>query len=361
MTAHPMTTTAVRGAAVRMPRAGVLRIGPRLSVRVHRRGLAVTLALGLVVVALGAVALTLGEYPIAVDRIVAALIGDGSEAVRRIVVDWRLPRVLLAVIGGAALGLSGAIFQSITRNPLGSPDIIGFNTGAYTGALVVIVLLGGSAASVTLGALIGGLVTGFAVYLLAFRRGVHGYRLIVVGIAVSAVLASVNSWMIVASSLEVAIGAASWGAGNLDLVGWTDVAAAALVVVIAIPVVAVLSRRLRVLELGDDAARALGVRTEQVRIAMLVIGVALVAVVTASVGPIVFVALAAPQLAHRLARTPGVALAPSAAMGAFLLLASDMIAQRLFAPLALPVGIVTACLGGAYLIGLLVAQARRSV
>ena len=137
--------------------------------------------------------------------------------------NWRLPRVLLALMLGAALGMSGAIFQSLTRNPLGSPDIIGFNSGAYTGALVVILLIGGTYYEIAVGALVGGIATAAVVYLLAYKRGVQGFRLIIVGIAISAMLGSVNTWMILKAKLDDAMAAAVWGAGSLNGLGWTQV------------------------------------------------------------------------------------------------------------------------------------------
>lgn len=335
-----------------------IRLGP-LTLPFHPRTALVTAALLLGVLALGAWALTVGDYPIALPDVWAALTGSGSEGVRRIVVDWRLPRILLAAIAGAALGLSGAIFQSLTRNPLGSPDIIGFNAGAYTGALVVLLILGGNYVATAAGALVGGLVTALVVYVLAYRAGVQGFRLIVVGLAVSAVATAVNTYLTLRASLEAAIAAASWGVGSLSTTGWKDVIPVAITMALLAPLLALLARRLRMLELGDDAAKALGVPVERTRLMLLVLGVAFTAVVTAVAGPIAFVALAAPQVAHALSRSAGIALAPSAAMGAVLLLASDVISQRVLAPVQLPVGAVTVTIGGAYLVGLLIVQARR--
>ncbi len=345
-------------ALARAPRFFVLRLGP-LSARVGLRPLVVTAVLWVATIALGAVALTLGEYPIPLPDILAAFAGEGSDAVLRIVVDGRLPRVLIAIVAGAALGLSGAIFQSLTRNPLGSPDIIGFNTGAYSGALVVIVLLGGGYLETASGALIGGLVTALAVYVLAFKRGVQGFRLIVVGIAVSAALQAGNSWIIITAQLDIAVAAATWGAGSFNGLSWRELTPLAVVVVALVVALLALTRPLRALELGDDSARALGVSVERSRLWLVVVGVALTAVVTAAAGPIAFVALAAPQVAARLARSAGVALIPAAAMGAAMTLASDVVSQRLFAPLQLPIGVVTVCVGGAYLAGLLAIRHRR--
>ncbi|NQX12811.1 iron chelate uptake ABC transporter family permease subunit [Microbacteriaceae bacterium VKM Ac-2855] len=336
----------------------VLRLGA-LSVPVHRRSLVVVLALAVLSLVAAGWALTLGDYPISFGQLITALTGGGEEGIRRIVLEWRLPRILMALIAGAALGLSGAIFQSLTRNPLGSPDIIGFNTGAYTGALVVLLIVGGNYVATAAGALIGGLATALIVYVLAYRRGVQGFRLIVVGLAISAILAAVNTFLKLRASLEAAIAAASWGVGSLTNVGWKDVVPVLIVMVVLVPCLVLLSRRMHMLALGDDAAKALGIPIERTRLMLLVVGVAFTAAATAVAGPISFVALAAPQLAHRLTRSAGLGLTASAAMGALLLLVSDIVAQRVLAPVQLPVGAVTVTIGGIYLIGLLIAQARR--
>lgn len=331
----------------------------RLSGRLDVRTVVVLTVLGLAAIGVGLVALGVGDYAVSVPDVVRALVGETTSVVRMVVVDWRLPRVLLALLLGAALGVSGAIFQSMTRNPLGSPDIIGFNTGAYTGALVVILLLGGSYYDIAAGAMVGGLATAGLVYVLAFRGGVQGFRLIIVGIGISAVLSSVNTWLIIKADLELAMSAATWGAGSLNGLSWAQVGPVVAILAVLLPVLVVLSRRTGILEMGDDAAQALGVRTEPTRLVMLVVGVALTALVTAAAGPIAFISLAAPQLARRLTRSPSVAMAPSAVLGALLLVVSDLAAQRVFAPTQLPVGVVTVSIGGCYLVWLLAREARR--
>ncbi|NUJ87803.1 iron chelate uptake ABC transporter family permease subunit [Plantibacter sp. MCCC 1A11337] len=342
--------------AVAEPGRRTVRVG-RVSWVVHRRELVVVGTLVAVVVGVGAFALTQGEYRIPLDKLLAAFTGTGSESVLRIVWEWRLPRVVIAVVGGIALGLSGAIFQSITRNPLGSPDIIGFNSGAFTGALIVTLVVGGNYAATVSGALIGGLATALVVYLLAWSKGVQGFRLIVIGIAISAVLNAFNDYLQLRADLNAAIAAASWGMGSLADLGWQDVVPMTIAVAVLVPLLALMSRRLGMLAFGDDIASALGIPVERTRLLLLVIGVALTATVTAVAGPIIFVALAAPQLARRLTKSAGITLVPSAAMGAALLLVSDVVAQRIIAPAALPVGAVTVTLGGIYLIALLITQA----
>lgn len=333
--------------------------GGRISGRLDVRTIVVSLVLAALALVAGLVTLGVGDFQVSVPDVVRALVGETTDVVRMVVVDWRLPRVLLALLLGGALGASGAIFQSLTRNPLGSPDIIGFNTGAYTGALVVIMLVGGSYYSVAVGAMLGGLATAGLVYVLAYSGGVQGFRLIIVGIAISAVLGSVNTWMILKADLEIAMAAAVWGAGSLNGLSWEQVAPVVIVLALLTPVLWLLGRRMAVLEMGDDAASALGLRTEPTRLALLVVGVALTALVTAAAGPIAFISLAAPQLARRLTRSPSVTLLPSALLGAALLLVSDLVAQRAFAPTQLPVGVVTVSIGGCYLIWLLAREARR--
>jgi len=348
------------GAATLRRQVVVRLAGDRLSARVEVRTVVVVAAL---LVACGVVAILgmgLGTVSLTPGEVVSALMGEGRRSYRTLVVDFRLPRIAIALLFGAAVGAAGAIFQSLTRNPLGSPDIIGFDAGAYTGAVLTIVLTGGLAAVVP-AALVGGAATALLVYLLAFRRGVQGFRLIVVGIAVTAMLGSLNTYLIVKAELYTAQLAAVWGAGSLTSLSWDDLRTAGLVLGALLVPLMWFGPRLRYLEMGDDAARALGRRVERDRIALLLTGVGLTAVVTALAGPIAFVALCAPQIARRLTRATGPGLIPAACTGALLLLGCDLAAQNVFAPTVLPVGLVTIVLGGAYLVWLIVVQARREV
>ncbi|MGO1591725.1 MAG: FecCD family ABC transporter permease [Ancrocorticia sp.] len=332
-----------------------------ISVRWPLRSVIVCLILLGATIALAAWTLTLGDYPLTFTEVWAALTNNPDAGfARTVVVEWRLPRVLAAAIFGAALGAAGAMFQSLTRNPLASPDIIGFSTGAYTGALIVIILMGGTYLERAGGALIGGILTAGLVYILAWRHGVQGFRLIIIGIAVSAVLGSFNTWLMQSANLEVALSAAVWGAGSLNGINWEQALWGGLIVILLLAGGGVLGRGLRQLELGDDAARATGARAEPVRLSIMVIGVALTATVTAAAGPIAFVALAAPQIAHRLTRSIGITVAPAACMGALLLVVADLAAQHLLSTM-LPVGVVTVVIGGGYLVWLIVQEARRRV
>jgi iron complex transport system permease protein len=338
----------------------VVRREPGLALRASWRSIGVLSALGLGAVVLAVLALGVGEYPISPSEVVGVLTGHDHSFTSVVVLQWRMPRIVLALVIGAALGISGAIFQAITRNPLGSPDVIGFGFGSYTGALVAIGLFGGGYYVTAASAVAGGLLTAMAVYLLAYRNGIAGFRLIIVGIAVSAMLSSLNQWIILKIRLHQAITAAIWQQGTLSGLHWEQAIPVVVCLVPALAWLAYIGAQLPILQMGDDAAGALGVRPERLRLAYFAIGVLLIAIATAAAGPISFVALAAPQLARRLTGSPGVALISSGVMGAFLLLASDLVALRIFAPAELPVGAVTVVVGGIYLIWLLITQARKA-
>jgi len=289
-------------------------------------------------------------------EVLAGLAGnDGSVVIR----EWRLPRVAAALVFGAALGLAGAVFQNLTRNPLGSPDVIGLDAGAYTGALVAITVLGGGAAALAAGSVAGGLLAAAVVYTLSLDAGLSGLRLVVNGIAVNAMLTALNSWIVLRADLDVAMAATGWSVGSLNGADWAEVRLPFAVIGGFALLLVALSRAMHQSALGDELAVTSGVRLARLRLLLVVAGVGCTATVTAVAGPIVFVALAAPQIGRRLARAGGVPLLPAALTGAVLLLGADLVAQLLLAPVALPVGVVTTAIGGLYLIWLLITEVRR--
>lgn len=329
------------------------------AVTVDARTVIVCLALWSATAILAAVAVTTGSAQITPFEALAALAGQGDEFSTMVVAQWRAPRVFIAVLLGASLATSGALFQNLTGNPLGSPDIIGFQTGSFTGALVVMLLLGGGAVDTIAGALLGGLSTAALVFVLALTRGaLHGVRLIIVGIGVSAMLASVNVWIMLTATVEDAIMAGLWGAGNLSGVTWGHAATIGTTSAIFLAAAVLLARPMRLLRIGAAFATVRGQRVRTVQLAAVAVGVGLIAVATATVGPISFIALAAPQIARRLAPSDGLALGPTVAVGAFLLLAADVLAQRIYPTSPLPVGIVTVCIGGLYFLWLLIREGK---
>jgi iron complex transport system permease protein len=308
------------------------------------------------VFALAITGLSLGTLAIPLGRIITTLRGDGDQATSLVVLNWRLPRIVMAAVIGGALGMAGATFQSLVRNPLGSPDVIGFTTGAHTGALIVLIGFAADPVFVMLGALGGGLITAIAVYAMAWRGGIEGYRLILIGIAISAMLNAVNIWLMVSASLDAAMGAAMWGAGSLAGITWTRAIPPMLFCLVVMAIALSQGRTLALLEMGDDLAGALGLDVHRTRLGLMILGVSLTAAATAPTGPVTFIALAAPQLAQRLMRSGSVTLAASAWTGALLLLSADLIGQHAFPGISLPVGVVSVSVGGLYLLWLLVGQ-----
>ncbi|MFD8390177.1 FecCD family ABC transporter permease [Streptomyces sp. NPDC059680] len=329
-----------------------------LSLRLDLRALLVVVLLLAAACAAGVALIGTGDAKIPAADVLRTLAGNGNAYQDFIVNELRLPRVLVGLLVGGSLGLGGALFQSASRNPLGSPDVLGLSQGSTAGALVVIVLLSGTSTQVTAGALIGGLVTGLAIYLLAWKQGVHGYRLVLVGIGVSAVATAVNGYLLTKADLVDAARAVVWMTGSLGGRDWDQVWPLLALCAVLVPLVLVHARGLRMLEMGDDVANALGVRVQRVRLVLMVSAVLLTAAATAAAGPVSFVALTAPQLARRLTRSPGPNLVPSLCMGAALLVAADWASQRAFGADQLPVGVVTGVLGGVYLLWLLVTERR---
>ncbi|MGW1235374.1 FecCD family ABC transporter permease [Streptomyces californicus] len=342
----------------------------RISFRMHRRTALVSGGALLLAALLLLVSLCVGSYPVALPDVARALFyGTGDRLAVHFVNQERLPQALLAILAGCALGMSGAIFQSVSRNALASPDVIGFNSGAATGAILVIVTFGGAAASVAAGAIIGGLVTALLVSALASRGGLHGIRLVLIGLGVTAMLGSVNSYLLTRSSLNDSQNAHIWLVGTLNGRGWSSVQIMAVALLVLVPLALLFARRLRMMELGDDLATGLGVRVNASRLALTVLGIGLCGVAVASAGPIPFIALAAPQIAVMVSRSPGVSLVSAGAVGAGLLSAAHLASSQFFTALVwadqqvgwiriveesqrnnlLPVGVTTAVLGGVYL------------
>ncbi|MCH1624621.1 FecCD family ABC transporter permease [Ferdinandcohnia quinoae] len=331
--------------------------GP-VKLRLDVRSISVTAIFIVAVIALSVFSLTVGTLKLSVSEVFSALFGEMTGFKRTVVIDWRLPRVLAAIVFGAGLAISGSIFQSITRNPLGSPDILGFTSGSYTGALVVMLVIKSmSFTTIATGALIGGFVTAFIIYLFAFCNGTQGFRLIIVGIAISTVLGSVNSMLLLQSQAEVALTAGAWGVGSLNGIDWSHALPAILFICVLLLFAMIMNRPLREMELGKDTAKSHGVHFERTQLLLIIIAVAITASATAVMGPVAFVALAAPQIALRITNTAE-SLAPSAAVGAFVLLSADVLAQRMIPGMILPVGVLTLSLGGLYLVWLLFHQAR---
>ncbi|WP_121066352.1 FecCD family ABC transporter permease [Chachezhania antarctica] len=308
----------------------------------------------------GLVLLGIGTISFSPAQIVAGLTGDANEPMAtRIIQRLRLPRVLTALCVGGALGAAGAVFQSLSRNPLGSPDVIGFTTGAATGAIAAIILFQSSPSQIALAAVGSGLVTAFVVLALARHgRAGGGYRLILVGIGTGSVLTGINTMLMVKGGLDQAMQAQIWLAGSLNGRSWSHVLPAVAGLALFLPVLILNARRLALMEMGADMALQLGIRVGRTRLLVVLAAVGLTSVATASTGPIAFVALAGPQIARRLTRSPDVPIGSGAIMGAVLLLAADLLSQITPLRLSLPIGLSTGFLGGLYLLAVLLRRDR---
>lgn len=332
---------------------------PGLDLRLDLRTLWVSAALlgaALVVVAVTVIGVGV-RLPIA--DIIDILSGGGRRADRFILLDLRLPRLALGLLAGAALALSGAVFQSLSRNPLGSPDIVGFTTGSASGAVLAIIVFGAGPGGAAGAAIVAGVLTALIVYGLAAIGGGAIRRIVLVGIGISAMLVALNSYLISRARLDAAQSAAVWLVGTLNGRTWIYAQLLGVALLVLTPPLLIMSRRLRMLEMGDDSAHSLGVRVGRSRLLLILLAVAICAVATAATGPVAFVALAAPQITRRLTGAAGLQLVPSMITGALLMVLSDLVAQRLLAPAQLPVGVVTGAVGGVYLAWLLSVQWRK--
>lgn len=348
------TTPSPRARQAATPRGRIVRFGSTRLV-IHPRTVFVTALITVLAIILAMISMSVGSMKIPLAQIFSTLaLGHDSGTNSHVVMNLRLPRVLTALGAGAALGASGAVFQSVSRNALGSPDLIGFTTGAATAVVIQIVLFGGTAIQVALSAVVGGVLTAALVYVLSMKGGVTGgYRLILIGIGVGAMLGALNTLLLVKGDLDNAVTANIWLAGSLDARKWSHALPLLVGVLILIPLLALLGRRATIMEMGDDMAQQLGISTERTRLALIFGAVLLAALATGAAGPIAFVALAAPQLVLRLSNSNTAPIVSGALMGALLLVAADMIVQVLPTAATIPVGKMTGVIGGIYLIWLL--------
>ncbi|MEJ2868127.1 iron chelate uptake ABC transporter family permease subunit [Actinomycetospora sp. OC33-EN08] len=304
---------------------------------------------------------SLGEYPIPPGDLLSSLVGAGPARVEFVVTRLRLPRALAGLAVGASLGLAGALFQRLLRNPLASPDIIGVGAGASAAAVVALTMLGLSGLAVSGAAVLGAAATATLIVVLARRgrgsTGLHGVRFVLIGVGVGSALLAIVSWLMTTASLTTAQQTLLWLTGSLNNVSWASTTPLLVSVAVLVPLALVAAGALPRLELGDEAAAALGLAVERSRLLLLAVAVLLVAAAVAVAGPVSFVALVSGPVAARLAG-PGRASLPHAALiGALLVLLADLVARHLLGDVPLPVGVVTGVIGAPYLL-LLLARSR---
>lgn len=346
-----------------------LRVGPASWLVPVRAGL-VAVA-GLVVLGvLVALDLALGDFDVPVSAVIETLLGGGDPGQRFIVMELRLPQTTVALLAGAALGLAGALTQTFARNPLASPDTLGLNHGAALGAVAVIVLTGASGyggglvsgtlqqVGVPLAAFAGSLLAASLLYLLSWRRGIDGQRLVLVGVGLTAVMIALTNWLLVKARIQDAASAHIWLNGSLNARGWDQGRPLALALLVLVPIALAIARRLNAMQLGDDSARVLGVRLQATQLLTLVAACGLAAVAVAAVGPLGFVAFVVPQIALLLTGGSRPPMLASMVYGGVLVVGADLI-TRVVLPVALPAGLVTSAVGAPYLIWLLLRTNRK--
>lgn len=333
----------------------VLRIGDVVSIPVARRSVVVGGILAVGVLALSILTLTLGSLGIPLLELPAAILRTPPGRTEFVLNVLRGPRLVTALGTGAALGVAGALFQTVTRNPLGSPDVIGLGSGASAGAAFFGLLVPGILPTPA-GALAGALVAMGIVYLGTGRGFSSPGRMILIGIGVSAMATAFVQFVITRVAQQEATLLASYLSGTLADRSWSDTATIWIPVVVLVPAAVLLARRLDLIEMGDELADSLGARVVRTRTLVILLAIGLAAASVAAAGPIAFVSLTAPQIARRLARAPGAGILLSALTGAALMTFADLVVQQSPFGVQLPVGLLTAVLGGGYLGYLLVRE-----
>lgn len=315
--------------------------------------------LGALAFALFVVTLAVGSSSIPITDVLASLFGlTSNQGVDFIVHDLRLPTAAAALCVGLALGISGILFQQLLNNPLAAPEFVGISAGASLAAVVGIVLFAWSGFEISLAALGGAFVGAALIYGLAWRGGISGYRLILIGIGITECMLALITYLIARAQIYDAREATHWLTGSIGQSGAGELRALILALLVLGPLALVLNRALRALQLGDEAASGLGVRVETARLGLIAIAVALVAFATAVAGPIAFVALVAGPIAHRILGPTQSSIIAAGFVGASIVLVADLVAQQAL-PVALPTGVVTGAVGAPYLLWVLVTLNRQ--
>jgi len=323
---------------------------------VQKRAVIVLIVLFILAIALSLFSIALGNNGLSFADVWMTLIGQGTEGNALVIGTLRLPRVIVAVLVGAALSVSGAILQGLIRNPLASPDMIGITNGAALAAVTFITYFAGTVSIEWLpaAAFVGAGLISIVIYLLAWSKGVTSTRLVLIGIGISATASSLTMLMIILSPMNSASQAFTWLTGSIYGASWDNVYALLPWVIIFLPVALIYARNVNVQELGDEMAQGLGASVQLHRGLLLLICVALAGSAVAIAGAIGFIGLIAPHIARKLVGPSFDALLPvSALIGSLMLMGADMVARTAFQPMDIPAGVFTAGVGAPFFIYLL--------
>lgn len=323
---------------------------------VRNRTTVVSLVLAGIALLVIVVSLTTGTATVPFGNAIRAAVGiDTGSLADFIVGQVRAPRVFTAALVGALLAASGAVLQSVARNQLASPDLIGISSGAASGAVIFIWVTGvTSSLAIAPSAVAGALVMSALIVWLGGRGRIDPMRLIIAGIGLGFVATSTTTYLLTRIPERLVPHAYAWTVGSTNARTWQHVAVGAVAVAVILPAVLALTRGIRALELGDDLAAGLGVRVTRVRLLAVVVAACAAGMAAALVGPLAFIALVAPAVARRLVRSGTYSIAPAVLVGVVLTLLADYAAREMFSPTQLPIGLFTALVGGPYLVFLLV-------
>lgn len=341
--------------ARRLRDAGPTREPPRVRFGVRSRlRFRITLAL----VALGVVGVLLlgllaGHTWLLTGDIALWLQGQAPAPIA-FALDERAPRIVAAVVAGAALALSGAVIQGVSRNPLADPGILGVTGGGGLGAVLVITSITSSTGGMIAGAVTGSLLAFALVYLLSWRGGLNADRFLLIGIGVSYFTVSLTTFFLLRSNPWDTPKIYTWLSGTTYGRVWEQVVPLAIVLVIAVPFVVMSRRELDVLSLDEDTPRLVGIRLEPVRLTLLLVAAVLAALSVTAIGVIGFVGLVAPHAARALVGARHSRVIPTAVLlGGLLVGIADTIGRTVIAPAQLPAGLVVALIGAPYFVWLL--------
>lgn len=308
-----------------------------------------------------------GEFPLSPANVVSALFGSGDEFNQTILIDFRLPRIVLALFVGMALAVSGAILQGITKNPLASPDLIGVTAGASFAVVLFLTLFSDENNSLTVSiqwlplfAFLGATITALVVFALSWKNGIAPFRLLLIGIAVAAFMQAGTTIWILMGPIYQASQATIWTTGSIYGANWSQVYVMMPWAILLIAISLLLRRQMNILELGDDIATGVGSRVQRNRVLLLLVSTGLTGIAVAFAGGIGFVGLLAPHIARRIVGPKFQSMVLfSAGIGALLVLIADWIGRVAFAPIEVPAGVWTAAVGAPYFIFLLITQRKK--
>lgn len=317
------------------------------------RWITVTILLLLVTLLLATLMLILGNIIYSPDIVLKVLLGEPIKGATFAITTLRLPRMLSGLLVGIAFGMAGNTFQTMLRNPLASPDIIGVTSGSSLAAVFCILILKMSGTSVSIIAVISGLIVAGLIYTLSRGASFSGGKLILIGIGIQAMLNAVISYLLLRANQYDVPAALRWLSGNINGIQMKSIPMLFLIDLFFGVLIIILGRQLKILELGEQSATTLGLNTNKTRLLLIMSSVFLIAFATSVTGPVAFVAFLAGPIAVKLVGSGNSNVLPSGLVGAILILGADLIGQFAF-DIKFPVGIITGILGAPYLLYLLI-------